>query len=278
MRWVICALLVLGFTPRAFAQDFDILRGAESVGPATFNNWTGFYFGGHFGYGSGSADFSNATSGIISEALRITTVETDFQPSSWPVLGTADGTSPMFGGFIGYNTQWQNLILGVEGNYTDTRLSLSAPATPIGRITPDDSDGIPWTVVFTGDGTATNLQWGELRGRAGVILGNFLPYGFLGFALGHADINVSSSGYAEGNAPTSGTCSEANTPPCYLITWNTGSDHPTFLYGGSVGAGVDWAITQHLFLRAEYEYLRFAPVSDIVISASSARVGVGFKF
>ena len=278
MRWVICILVCLGFAPRAFAQDFNVLRGTESVGPALFTNWTGFYVGGQYGYGAASGDFSNATSSIIAQALRITTVEDEFTPSAWPVLGTATDHTSMFGGFIGYNSQWQNLILGVEGNYVQTRFSLVAPSSPIGRITPTDSGGVSWTVIFDGTGSATNVDYGVLRGRAGVVLGNFLPYGFLGFALGKADINVSSVGSAEGNAPVSGPCSSANTPPCYLVTWNVSDSHATLLYGAAVGAGLDVAITQHLFLRGEFEYLRFAPVSDIVLSAITARLGVAFKF
>jgi opacity protein-like surface antigen len=278
MRWVICILVCLGFAPRASAQDFDVLRGTEPVGPALFNNWTGFYIGGQLGYGSASGDFSNATASIVSYALRITTLETDFDPSSWPVLGTATDHDSMFGGFVGYNSQWQDLVLGVEGNFVHTRFSLVAPSSSIGRITPADSSGVPWTVVFDGTGSATNVDYGVLRGRAGVVLGNFLPYGFIGFALGEADLNISSTGYAEGNAPASGACSSANTPPCYLVTWNQSTSRPTLLYGAATGAGLDVAVTQHLFLRGEFEYLRFAPVSDIVLSAISARIGAAFKF
>ena len=37
------------------------------------------------------------------------------------------------GAFLGYNTQWQDLILGVEAIYTHTNLNTTAPSTPIGR-------------------------------------------------------------------------------------------------------------------------------------------------
>lgn len=278
MRWVICALLILGCSSRAFAADLDILRGSEPVGPATFTNWTGFYVGGQVGYGSASGDFSNATSGIVSEALRITTLESEFAPSTWPVLGTANNQSEMYGGFVGYNGQWQNLMLGVEGNFVATKFSLVAPITPIGRITPADSNGIPWTVGLTGSGSMNDLDYGELRGRAGLILGNFLPYGFLGFAMGEANFSVNAAGYAEGNAPTSGPCSLANTPPCYLITFDKTNTQSSFVYGGVVGGGIDVALTRNLFIRGEFEYLRFVPIDDIVLAVASARVGAGLKF
>jgi hypothetical protein len=42
MRWVVCVALLLALVPRAFAGDYDILLGAQPVGPATFTRWSGF--------------------------------------------------------------------------------------------------------------------------------------------------------------------------------------------------------------------------------------------
>jgi outer membrane immunogenic protein len=278
MRWFITVLTVLALPASAFAGDFDILRGMQSVGYPNYYNWSGFYAGGQIGFGDAYGNFSNATSGIISEALRITTLESQFSPSSWPVLGSATNDRTMWGGFLGYNMQWQDVVLGVEGNYNETQFSLVAPITPIGRITPADSNGIPWTVVFSGSGSAQDIDYGTLRFRGGYVLGNFMPYGFAGFAMGKADITVSSTGYAEGNAPTSGPCSIANTPPCYLITWNKTDSQTSLIYGFTVGGGLDVAVTPNIFVRGEFEYTQFVPVSNIVLWVASARVGAGFKF
>lgn len=278
MRWVICALVALALPVSASAADLDVLRGMQSVGPATFYNWSGFYFGGQVGYGDASGDFSNATSGIISEVLRVTALESEFSPSQWPVLGTGDNFKMGYGGFIGYNTQFQDLVLGIEGNYNQMNFALVAPVTPIGRITPVGGDGNAWTVDFTGSGSATDLNYGTLRGRAGLVLGNLLPYGFAGLSLGEANITVSSVGFAEANAPASGPCSSSNSPPCYLITWNKTNQQTSLLYGFALGGGLDVAITQNIFLRGEFEWDRFAPVSDIVISAISGHLGAGIKF
>jgi outer membrane immunogenic protein len=278
MRWFITVLSVLALPASAFAGDFDILRGMEPVGPANYQNWSGFYAGGQIGYGDASADFSRATAPIVSEALRVTTLEEEFSPSSWPVLGTNTDHKTMYGGFLGYNTQWQDVVLGVEGNYNVTQFAVVAPITPIGRITPADASGIPWTVNFTGSGSVQNIDYGTLRARAGYVLGNFLPYGFAGFAMGQAEFSVSSSGYAEGNAPASGPCSGANTPPCYLVTWNKTNGQTSLLYGFTVGGGLDVAVTPNIFLRGEFEYTQFAPVNDIVLWVASARAGVGVRF
>ena len=43
------------------------VRGPQTVGPATFTRWTGFYAGGQFGYSSGNVDFSKATQPLIAD-------------------------------------------------------------------------------------------------------------------------------------------------------------------------------------------------------------------
>ena len=167
MRWMICVLTALTFASPAIAADLDlpILRGSEPVGPATFTNWSGFYVGGQIGYGSANADFSGATSSVISYALRETTLLSEFSPNSWPVLGTTTNGAIEYGGFVGYNSQWQDLVIGLEGNFSQSKSSLVAPITPIGRITPADSNGNAWTVAVTGSGSMTNLDYGTLRAR-----------------------------------------------------------------------------------------------------------------
>jgi len=271
MRWVICAVVVLAFAPGAFAQDVDILRGSQPVGPATFTRWSGFYLGGQFGVTDGDANFTNSTQAPIAYVLRSSTLENNSHPSQMPVLGTADHTAPSYGGFVGYNTQWQDLILGLEGNYSHTSLALNAPSSPIQRSNFSDGGGNTYTVGIDAIGTVTDLNFGSWRARAGWVLGNFLPYGFAGFALGVADINVT--------AGVSGTCDAGSKPTCapFAFTASAGSSS-TLLYGFTVGGGMDVALTPNVFLRGEFEYIRFAPVFNVPIALSSARVGAGIKF
>jgi opacity protein-like surface antigen len=41
---------------------------------------------------------------------------------------------------------------------------------------------------------------------------------------------------------------------------------------------MDVAITRNIFVRAEFEYVRFAPIMNTVLAVESARVGAGLKF
>ena len=59
MRWVICALVVLLAPAGARAGDFDVLRGAQPVGYASYTRWSGFYGGGLIGEEFDGADFRN---------------------------------------------------------------------------------------------------------------------------------------------------------------------------------------------------------------------------
>ncbi|MGB6541588.1 MAG: outer membrane beta-barrel protein [Xanthobacteraceae bacterium] len=273
MRWVICTLFVLAFVPRASADDFDVLRGSQPVGPATFTRWSGIYAGGQFSYGQAAANFANATAPLVGFSLRNTQVEQQATPSQWQVLGRDTGNAFGGGGFLGYNTQWQDLILGVEGNYTHTSFSATSTSSPISRLV--SVGNVSTVTISQGNGHLDLTDYAELRGRAGYVVGNLLPYGFVGFVVGRGDYSVS--------ATTDATCTNPNPPPSagecqgFPIT-SSASNSNAFLYGGSVGFGLDWAITPNLFLRGEFEYIVFTPLASINVSVINARVGAGVKF
>jgi opacity protein-like surface antigen len=280
MRWVICALAALALPPCAFAGDYDTLRGSEQpVAPAPFTRWAGFYAGGQFGFGDTKASFGNATQAPIAYVLRQTTLESQLSPSAWPVLGTATNGTQNYGGFVGYNSQWQDLVLGLEANFTHTTVAINAPSYPISRIT-SDSFGNSYLVNINGNGSLSNLDFATLRARAGWVLDNVMPYGFVGFALGRTDLNVSANiSGLESLAPNSAACLQTGAAPCIPFAFSASvAKNSDLLYGFDIGAGIDWAITQNIFLRGEWEYVQFAPVEGVLVAVSSARVGGGLKF
>lgn len=262
MRWVIYALAVFAFAPRAFAADLDILPGPETVapsltvGPATFTRWSGFYVGGQFGYSDANADFSGAT-------LPLLLLNGGQPPSQVQVLGTGNDNAIGYGGFVGYNTQWQDAIIGVEVNYTHTDL-----------VTTSSTTGIPFTVLtsvanLTGTANLDLTDYASFRGRAGLVVGNLLPYGFAGVVVGRASYSITSSVNTLSGPPL--VCLP---PTCS----NSAGQSSALLYGFSAGAGVDWALTQNFFLRGEFEFIQFAPIASINVNIIGARVGAGLKF
>jgi hypothetical protein len=77
-----------------------------------------------------------------------------------------------FGAFAGYNTQWQDLILGMEANFNRASFSLHAPSSPIQR-TVSDTAGNAYAVGITGSGSLVGEDFATLRIRAGWAVGNF---------------------------------------------------------------------------------------------------------
>ena len=104
-------LLVAGFIAvatqgTAFAADLPILRGAlHEPAPACCQTvWQGFYVGGQAGYGSSSMGLYEFNPVPTSNAI-------------WPFLYDVTHRTSMFGAFAGYNAQYENVVLGFEGNY-----------------------------------------------------------------------------------------------------------------------------------------------------------------
>ena len=300
MRRLLVALgLVGGLLSPAFAADYDvpILRGSQpvapiapvtTVGPATFTRWSGFYVGGDFSFNNTTVNFTSATAPLVAFSLQGTAVQQQFTPSQLQLLGKGADSAFGFGGFLGYNMQWQDLITGVEANYTRTSLNVTAPPVPVGGV----ARSIPINTTLplsipAGTVASVNLHnanghldltdYAEARFRAGYIVGSLLPYGFAGFVVGRAEYSVS--------ATTDATCiAVANTlpvpvPECLGFPLMASAGQSNALrYGFSVGGGLDWALTQNIFLRGEFEFVQFAPISNILVSIVDARAGVGFKF
>jgi len=278
MRRLLVALGLMGLISPAFAADYElpILHGSQpvapmtTVGPATFTRWSGFYVGGQLGYNAANADFSSV---VAAQTGLWQTLPT----SLWPTLGAADHGEAAYGGFIGYNAQWQDLILGIEANYNHTSISMVAPNSSIQQTVEVTSSGAvthiynigpnPGSHVPTGaTGAVNNLDdYGSLRARAGWILGDFLPYGFVGFALGQANVNVTANYYAVDEI-------SGNVIQCAPCTGGVNGA----LYGLTAGVGMDVALTQNIFVRGEFEYVQF--YGDVEIAILAARIGVGLKF
>ncbi len=289
MRWVICALTALTLASPVFAADLGILPGPQPVapggslpvGPATFTRWSGFYVGGQISYGNANADFSTATQPLVASSLAELALENQIGVQTWPVLGSGSGDAVGYGGFVGYNTQWQDLVVGFEGNYTHTALTTTASVTPItNRAMP--VAGNTDVVSLTGTGQLEITDYASFRTRAGWVLGNVLPYGFAGLVVGGGNYSVTSlvTGTQNAATPPPYGCDPIITPTTCVSLYfpNSTGQNGALLYGFSVGGGVDWAITQNIFLRGEFEYVQFAPIANIVASIVSARVGAGFKF
>ena len=101
MRFALAGLGLIALGAAAPANAADIRLPVKAAPPAyvhTYYNWTGFYLGGHVGYGW--ADFSG----------------TD------PLLGAVSSSTTanglIYGGQVGFNYQLGSWVFGIEGEFS----------------------------------------------------------------------------------------------------------------------------------------------------------------
>jgi high affinity Mn2+ porin len=146
--------MVLANPPFAAAADRSAKLAVKAPVRAAIYDWTGFYVGGHFGYGD--ASFGPGTNPIPLQGV--------FLPP---------GPAGLIGGFqAGYNRQFSNrLVLGVEADS-----SFPSPID-VPRLAPARFN--------------TSIDYvGTLRGRVGYAFGPWMPYLTGGFAWGHTHVIV----------------------------------------------------------------------------------------
>ena len=140
----------------SFALAADLPPNMASKAPVlkAVYDWTGFYVGGHFGYGGGS-------------------LGPDTKPLPEQAVVFPHSVTGLIGGYqMGYNRQFANhLVLGIEADATFTS-PLDAP-----RLVPAPFNS---TIDYTG----------TLRGRIGYAHGIWMPYVIGGFAWGHTHIDI----------------------------------------------------------------------------------------
>lgn len=278
MRWVVCAVFVLAITPPAFAGDM-MLRGSEPV-----YHWGGVYGGAQVGYTSSEINFGTAASNDIGFILRDAAIEQNEQISQWTVLSSRSPSSAGAGGFVGYNSEWDDLILGLELNYNRVTLKASSADSISRSFT--DSTNLPaghnyfYSATVGAQSSISMQDIAELRARAGWEAGIFLPYVFGGVAVTRA--NITSTGtvsYTATDEPASEVPPLTPLPPLAFgpVSQSSGQNN-ALVYGAAMGVGVDMAVLPNLFIRGELEYTYFAPVDGIHVTLSTARLGAGFKF
>ncbi|HXW39926.1 MAG TPA: hypothetical protein VEK75_01890 [Xanthobacteraceae bacterium] len=299
-------MVALFLAPSAHAQDFDALRGSESVGPASFTRWSGVYFGGQAAYGQGWADFKNAQQGTLGATIDDAGLADVFVPSAaQSLLGSAGDTGFFYGAFIGFNSQWQDLVIGGEIDYTRVNMTFNAPSTPITGLNGYSSNSITQQeseyLLNSSAAAALHLiDYASFRARAGWILGNnLLPYGFTGLVVGRGSFRESAvvTGLSATTGPTVvqtatgpitytpapvvSACGNPSSIPetCQVIGAGGGSGSSlNVMYGFNAGVGLDVALTPNVFLRGEFEYVYFFQTQGIMVDLAMARVGAGFKF
>jgi opacity protein-like surface antigen len=276
----ILAACLSGLLASNAAAGDDALRGGFVTAP-TFWNWRGVYGGAQWNYNNADVNFGDATGALVNRVLRNTAILSNI--SQWALLQNSSTTGSGWGGFIGYNWQWDDVVIGLEANYSRTSLArwssdaMTRSFVNSGGAPPDHT--YDYTISLDGHGYVKLTDFGTFRARAGWAFGPLMPYGFIGFAVGRADVTtgVSMTGrvrdcYTVQNVPV---CDPA--VPLQPGTQST-TQNGKWVYGGAAGLGFDWALSQNIFLRGEWEYVQLQDIEGIDVRLNTGRVGLGVKF
>jgi outer membrane immunogenic protein len=231
------ALIALAAVGSAGAADLPVYK-APPVVPAPVFSWTGFYLGGQVGGAWGHDDASLVNPGVP------VAINFPFIINTKSVIG---------GAHAGYNVQFNQFVLGVEGSvdWTDLR----------------DTSVVGICPLFCGTFmTKTDVQ-GSIRGRAGIAFDRALIYATGGLAFANIRNTYDTTAFGGGFASISTTRT-----------------------GGTVGGGIQYAITNNWSVRGEYRYtdfgsfvdkssVAFFPATNVNrhLTESQAEVGLSYK-
>ncbi len=299
MRRILLAAMVLGAASGVRAADLSdlpILRGSTSEGLSTATrNWDGWYAGGQVDYSSAEIDFGHATQSLTNFILNNTVLQTPL--SNWQLLSKNHAQGTGFGAFVGRNWQWEDLVFGLEANYNYIDSLASSASNSMTRAIVNPAGDTPpaghthtYNITLAGSAALQVKDVITFRGRAGYAFGNFLPYVFGGLAVGRMDVarsatvtgnlqddyDVSTTTTVNG-VSTTNTVHHTDYYPLAPVS-QTEQRGNNFTAGWTGGLGMEYMLWGNVFMRGEWEYIKFLTVKDMVVNMNSARFGIGYKF
>lgn len=283
MRRFFLAAVMLAVATGAQAADMpDFLRGSLPASNAPTRNWDGWYAGGQVGESWANTNYSRTAVTQTNDLFRDTTLAGP--ASELNVLGKVNEQSLGFGGFVGRNWQFDDVVVGVEANYNYLSSLASSTGGSIGPIqVPEPGLVLPAgeTAVdgITLNGRAALRVKDEVtfRGRAGWAVGDFLPYMFGGLAVGRMDVSSTISSSVIRTIDGPGGVVSSGPLPQFALT-STIAKSNAFVAGWTAGLGFDYMICGNIFLRGEWEYIQFMSIQNTAVTENSVRAGLGYKF
>ncbi|WP_293808198.1 outer membrane beta-barrel protein [uncultured Bosea sp.] len=262
------------------AADYPVLRGSqiEDAPPVpTRFSWEGFYFGG--GAGVSDTQFKPGTGlqDLARFAFRNTTLGQQIDMGNLVNnLPSKSDSGVTYFGFAGYNWAFGDAVLGFEADYTRSGHSYQIDDYIARRaVTPD---GTVNDFTLTTNQGAKLDDYATARLRMGWAFGNFMPFATIGGAVGRFNTmsTVTATNYLTQTNPVTGVISQGQANGYPLVVGATKKN--VYGFGLTVGGGVDWALTDNMFLRGEYQLIRFADVEGTTTTVNTARAALGVKF
>jgi outer membrane immunogenic protein len=296
MRGLLLVAAMFGVTTAAQAADMpDFLRGSIPASAPVTRNWEGWYVGGQASYSSSEIDFGRSVVSLTNFIFRDSTLQESV--SQFSLLSKNHAQSRGFGGFVGRNYQWDDVVLGVEANYNYFNNLASSSQNTLSRAIPNPAGTVvpanhtyTYNTTLTGDAALQIKDVLTFRGRAGWAAGAFLPYMFGGVAVGRMDVarSVTSNVVLRDDSVATLVDQFGNTitvaqpsvfTPIPSLSQSMKEERTnSFVAGWTAGLGLEYCLFGNLFVRGEWEYIRFINVKDTAVSMNNVRAGIGYKF
>jgi outer membrane immunogenic protein len=184
-------------------------------------SWTGFYAGLHAGWAWDS--LSASTTSVTTDLFGL------------PTSHGLNRNGPVYGAQAGYNVQFNNWVLGIEGDFSGVHAKGTSSVDVFPNVVP---------IVPRGTATITSeVEWiASIRGRLGLTWGSTLVY----ITGGYAAASVSHAGTYDVVTPfiASSAIAAKNTQTGWVF-----------------GGGVEGMLTGNWTIRAEYLYYAFGDLS-----------------
>jgi outer membrane immunogenic protein len=292
MRRLLLAAAMFGTASGAQAADMpDVLRGSFAPPPVS-RNWDGWYVGGQASYSQSEMDFSRSVVSLTNFIFRNSVLQAPVSQLS--VLSKNHAQGYGFGAFAGRNWQWDDAVFGLEANYSYLANLSSSSVNSLSRAIPGGTAPVNHTYTYnttlTGSAALQVKDVLTLRARGGWAAGSFMPYIFGGLAVGRMDVarSVTSDVTLRDDAVQTtidpfGNLITTNLAPVFTPVPSVSQSMQeqrtsSFVAGWTAGLGTEYCLFGNVFMRAEWEYIKFLSVKDTVVTLNTARVGIGYKF
>ncbi|HSI42491.1 MAG TPA: outer membrane protein [Xanthobacteraceae bacterium] len=250
MKKLLLAATALGFglsASAAFAADMSYpVKAAPIMAPIPVFSWTGFYIGANVGYGWAETD--NWNYGYYDSYNGGGKVK----PDGW-----------FGGGQIGYNYQFtNNVVVGLEADFEFADMKDTRGYNGFWDLN-------DW--YDAGKVTTEIESFGTIRARLGYAYDRFLPYVTGGLAWGNVKVSDRWTEYDGVND---------------LVGETFGYSADDTLWGWTIGAGIEYAITDNWTTKIEYLYADLGSIDfnghhwndDLDVTLQTVKIGVNYKF
>jgi len=269
----------------ALAADYPVLRGSQIEQPyeersGLFNSgrfdWSGFYLGGGAGVSETKFKPGDGLRALANSAFRNTDLAAERDMGSFiSDLPDKRDSGAQFFGMLGYNYLFGDVVLGVEADYTRSGHAYSTSDFIARRSSLSNGNVYDWSM--TTNQAAKLDDYATLRLRMGWAYGRIMPFATFGAALGRFNTNST----IDADLIIVNNAGAANETRNWAVGYplQVGAVRKnTYSFGLAAGAGVDWALTDNLFLRAEYQIVRFAEIEGTTTTVNTGRVAAALKF